>query len=118
MTGKTNSPDEVYIDVNGERWYRNVNISEDSGTYTHPYLLPEGKNTVAFGARFYGKRPGSTNITIDNLKVIYLEKEESMINSDKNGLRAERIQQKIVLLRQRQQMQMLRTAMLFLNFAK
>ena len=67
MTGETNSPDEVYIDVNGERWYRNVNISEDSGTYTHPYLLPEGKNTVAFGARFYGKRPGSTNITIDNL---------------------------------------------------
>lgn len=43
MTGETNSPDEVYIDVNGERWYRNVNISEDSGTYTHPYLLPEGK---------------------------------------------------------------------------
>lgn len=88
MTGETNSPDEVYIDVNGERWYRNVNISEDSGTYTHPYLLPEGKNTVAFGARFYGKRPGSTNITIDNLKVIYLEKEESMINSDKNGIKS------------------------------
>jgi len=89
LAGEQNSPDEVYINVNGERWYRNIHISNDSGTYTHPYILPEGRNTVSFGAKFYGTRPGDVYAAIDNLKVIYLEKGESAERRNKNGSNSE-----------------------------
>lgn len=93
METEGDSPDEVYIDINGQRWYRNVNISDMSGTYTHPFILPAGKNTISFGARFYGKRPGNTWIAIDNLKVIFLEESEAdsgMRNSAANDHNAGR----------------------------
>ena len=72
MKGRTGAPDEVYIDINGVRWYRNVNLTAESGTYTHPEPLPAGENKIEFGARFYGTRPAETFIAIDNLKVLRL----------------------------------------------
>ena len=88
MEGCDGGADEVYIDINGERWYRNVNLLPNSGTYTHPHFLPEGVNTLSFAARFYGTRPDNTWIAIDNLKVIYLEENEGEAENDAAALSA------------------------------
>ena len=89
MKGCTGFPDEVYLDINGERWYRNVHLTAGSGTYTHPKMLPAGENKIEFGARFYGTRPAETFIAVDNLKVIRLTDDpelQKMLREDEAGV--------------------------------
>lgn len=85
MKADRNNPDEVYISVDGERWYRNSGFSNSSGTYMHPHILESGEHVIEFGAKGYGKRPIETYIDIDNLRVIYIEETKGSVGNAKNS---------------------------------
>ncbi len=85
MKAERSNVDEAYVNIDGERWYRNSGFSDMSDTYVHPHILEAGSHSLDFGVKGYGKRPVASYIDIDNLKVIYIEEAKTTADSTKTG---------------------------------